>query len=197
MEVFFLVLTAMVIISTIAFILLNKLPAFKRERASNYNYSAAQTSTPPVSLEYQNANNASVVASAEQPSSNHQDSLITEEEDGYKSKEKYLLLLALQGYLCFISNGAFPSIQTYSCLPFGNVVYHLAVTLNAMANPVMAFAAFFFPCKNLRVLLLLSVLGTVFSSFILATALASPSMLWGQYAGGALVVKLAVLTHKS
>ena len=185
----------MVIVSTIAFILLNKLPSFKQERASAYSYSAAQTSTPPASLEYQNANSVAVTAASEQQyppttSSNNQDSLLTEEEDGgYKSKEKYLLLLALQGYLCFISNGAFPSIQTYSCLPFGNVVYHLAVTLNAMANPVMAFAAFFFPCKNLRVLLLLSGLGTVFSSFILATALSSPSMLWGQYAGGALVVR--------
>jgi riboflavin transporter 2 len=38
--------------------------------------------------------------------------------------------------VCFISNGFFPSIATYSSLPFGNTVYHLSATLHAMANPV-------------------------------------------------------------
>ena len=107
-----------------------------------------------------------------------------------QSKREFFILLAIQTYVCFLSNGAFPSIQTYSCLPYGNTVYHLAVTLNAMANPVMAFAAFFIPCKNIKVIVLLTGIGSVFGAFILATALNSPDMLWGQNFGGFLTVSL-------
>jgi riboflavin transporter 2 len=54
-----------------------------------------------------------------------------------------------QAFVCFWSNGAFPAIQTYSCLPYGNTIYHLSVTLHAMANPMMAFFAFFVPCRKI------------------------------------------------
>jgi riboflavin transporter 2 len=58
------------------------------------------------------------------------------------------LLLSVQALVCLLSNGALPSVQTYSCLPYGNTVYHLAVTLNSMANPVAALtAAFGRPCR--------------------------------------------------
>merc|ERR1719334_1407977 len=68
------------------------------------------------------------------------------------------LLLTIQCVVCFLSNGALPSIQSYSCLPYGNTVYHLAVTLNAMANPMMAFLAFFLPCSRKSVVYILTAL---------------------------------------
>merc|ERR1712013_637340 len=71
------------------------------------------------------------------------------------------LLLVLQCLVCFLSNGALPSIQSYSCLPYGNTVYHLAVTLSAMANPCMAFLAFFLPCTRQNVVSILTVIGSV------------------------------------
>ena len=85
--------------------------------------------------------------------------------------------------------GLYIPLQTYSCLPFGNVIYHLAVTLHAMANPCMAFAAFFFPCRRVATILLWTAVGSVFGGFILATALYSPDKLWGQEVGGALTVR--------
>ena len=51
------------------------------------------------------------------------------------NKEFYSLLL-IQTYVCFVSNGLFPSIATYSSLPYGNTVYHLSAAMHAMANPV-------------------------------------------------------------
>merc|ERR1719509_600611 len=103
-------------------------------------------------------------------------------------------LLTVQAAVCFLSNGALPSIQSYSCLPYGNTIYHLAVTLNAMANPLMAFLAFFLPCKRQTVVLSLAVLGGILSSFILGTALASPDMVGGVTTGGSLVVLTWVVT---
>ena len=114
--------------------------------------------------------------------------MVLTEKQQKSSKLEFFTLLAIQTYVCFLSNGAFPSIQTYSCLPYGNTVYHLAVTLNAMANPIMAFAAFFIPCKKIKTIGMLTGIGSIFGGFILATALNSPSMLLGQDFGGFLTV---------
>ena len=41
-------------------------------------------------------------------------------------------LLVVQCLVCCLSNGALPSIQSYSCLPYGNTVILLAITCNVM-----------------------------------------------------------------
>jgi hypothetical protein len=41
----------------------------------------------------------------------------------------------------------------------GNIVYHSAATLHAMANPLMAFLAMFLPCKGHRTIWTLALLG--------------------------------------
>ena len=38
----------------------------------------------------------------------------------------------------------------------GNTVYHLAATLNSMANPMMAFLAMFLPCKSRKIVTFLT-----------------------------------------
>ena len=169
---FFSFLLAMMAISLVAFLLLHYLPTARKER----------TGTSP-----SNANFSEVLQhSNEEP---------VEEEVG-KPKPLYntALLLTIQAAVCFLSNGALPSIQSYSCLPYGNTVYHLAVTLNAMANPLMAFLAFFMPCTQQGVVLSLAMLGGALSTFILATALASPGMIAGLGIGGSLVVITWVVT---
>ena len=70
----------------------------------------------------------------------------------------------------------------------GNTVYHLAATLNAMANPLMAFLAMFLPCNSPRVVMGLASLGGVATSFIVATALNSPATLLGDLGGGLTVI---------
>ena len=116
--------------------------------------------------------------------------MVLTDEQMRSSKNEFFILLAIQTYVCLLSNGALPSIQTYSCLPYGNTVYHLAVTLHAMANPFMAFVAFFVPCKSVRVIGILTGIGSMFAAFILATALNSPDILLGQNFGGFLTVSV-------
>ncbi len=82
-----------------------------------------------------------------------------------------------------------PPRQTYSCLPFGNVVYHLSVTLNAVSSPLAAFAAHFFPTWRTRDVLALTAGGCAFAGFVLATALSSPELIAGKDAGGAITVR--------
>lgn len=165
-EVFFLFLATMMVISLSAFLMLNFWPGATSEHASEHI----------------------MVANDD----HDQASYSTSEASGIQKGHFGGLLLVLS-FVCFASNGAFPSIQTFSCLPYGNAVYHLSVTLHSMANPLMAFYAFFVPCKRPLSILGLTAVGTIFAGFLLATALYSPDMLFGANIGGALTVSLYFL----
>ncbi|XP_067824849.1 solute carrier family 52, riboflavin transporter, member 2 isoform X2 [Heptranchias perlo] len=103
------------------------------------------------------------------------------------SRNLYLLaLLALSNAL---TNGVLPSIQTYSCLPYGSTTFHLAVVLGNLANPVACFIAMFALWRSSVGLSVLALLGGLFGAYILALAAFSPCPpLLGKPAGVALVV---------
>jgi len=180
---FFAFLLALMILSLVAFLLLQHLPTTRSERiSSNLSTRSSATfndiihDTSPGSVE---------VDTISQDSSIHQ----LEPKQHAPVQYNMYLLLVVQCFVCFLSNGALPSIQSYSCLPYGNTVYHMAVTLSAMANPLMAFLAFFLPCNRQNIVASLTVLGSVLAGFIVATALYSPDMIHSTLeVGGTLVV---------
>jgi len=90
------------------------------------------------------------------------------------SQPVYIYFLVLASWVCMFGNGIFPSVQSYSCLPYGNVAYHLSVTLGSMANPMACFLAFFYPYSSVRTITILTLLSTVVTGYIMATALLSP-----------------------
>ena len=53
----------------------------------------------------------------------------------------YLMVVWVNG----TTNGLLPSVQTYSCMPYGNLAYHLSAALASVANPVACLVAMFFP----------------------------------------------------
>lgn len=91
------------------------------------------------------------------------------------SQTVYIYFLLLAAWVCMFANGIFPSIQSYSCLPYGNVAYHLSVTLGSMANPMACFIAFFYPYSSVRTISILTSLSTIITGYIMATALLSPA----------------------
>ncbi|XP_075419965.1 solute carrier family 52, riboflavin transporter, member 3 [Tenrec ecaudatus] len=100
----------------------------------------------------------------------------------------------LVGFVNALTNGVLPSVQTYSCLSYGPVAYHLAATLGSMANPLACFVAMFLPTRSLLFLGGLSVLGTGFGAYNMAMAVMSPCpLLQGHWAGQALIVASWVL----
>lgn len=106
------------------------------------------------------------------------------------SKSMLIYLLILQAWVCALSNGALPSIQSYSCLPYGNVAYHFAVTLSAMANPISCLIAYFLPITNVCLIVVFAFLGTSVSCYIMALAAMSPApVLVGYASGEALMVR--------
>jgi len=154
---FFYFLMAMMILSLLSFLMLEYLPTARTEKLGRQSNSSFTTAVV-----------------------DHQDMFDSQSQEAAPpppTRYSLPLLLTVQLMVCFLSNGALPSIQSYSCLPYGNTVYHLSVTLNAMANPLMAFLAFFLPCVRQRLVAILTLFGVLSSGFILATALESPNML--------------------
>ena len=171
---FFMFLMIMMVLSLVSFLLLHYLPTTRSERVSTTPSSSTNFSDV---LDKANQSDGSIVGDC------MEDVTLLD----------MLPLLVIQCLVCCLSNGALPSIQTYSCLPYGNMVYHFAVTLNAMANPLMAFIAFFFPCNKQSMIYILTGVGCILSGYIIATALESPEMIGGQRFGGLLVVLTWVL----
>ena len=52
-------------------------------------------------------------------------------------------LLALLAISNALTNGALPSVQSFSCLPYGTMTFHLSVVLGNIANPLACFLAMF------------------------------------------------------
>nr|XP_056710518.1 solute carrier family 52, riboflavin transporter, member 2 [Euleptes europaea] len=105
-----------------------------------------------------------------------------------------IYLLVLLGVCSALTNGVLPSVQSYSCLPYGDMAYHLSVVLSNIANPVACFVAMFLLCRSSLGLGLLSALGGVFGTYLMVLAAFSPCPpLVGSPVGVALVVVSWVL----
>uniref|UniRef100_A0A1B0GK16 Riboflavin transporter n=1 Tax=Lutzomyia longipalpis TaxID=7200 RepID=A0A1B0GK16_LUTLO len=171
---FFAFVTTFMVVSLGAFVLLENLSVCKKEyaavkidRGNKYTYDES----------------SKINESGEQ--------LTLQEDSGFTnlSVTTYRALLVLMGIICMFGNGIFPSIQSYSCLPYGNIAYHLTVTLSSIANPLACFLAVFLPHTSIRMISILSSIATAIGVYAVATAVMSPSPpLLGNIGGEILVV---------
>lgn len=122
---FFFVMFCFMAVSTVAFFLLNNLPSCKRQKIKSPLTKRSSTE-PTGSSRFDDSHEPETFVSA---------------QETFSPKT----LLILTAVLSAFSNGALPSVQSYSCLPYGNTAYHLAVNLCNMANPAACFIAYFVP----------------------------------------------------
>ncbi|CAL8373495.1 unnamed protein product [Boreogadus saida] len=98
-------------------------------------------------------------------------------------------LLALLAVSNALTNGVLPSVQSYSCLPYGTETFHLSVVLGNIANPLACFVAMFVLFRSSACLGVMSLAGGVFAAYLMALAALSPCPpLLGHPAGVGLVV---------
>lgn len=181
-EVFFFFLAAMMCISLAAFVALNRLPR---------TFELSTENLVPDTV-------ASVSSGLDNPVAETDKSIEKSQDEG--AAERRPLLAKHSVYqLTFIyflvvwvnaaTNGVLPSVQTYSCMPYGNLAYHLSAALASVANPVACTIAMFFQNRSLVFLGALLVLGTGFGSYNMAMAAMSPCpLLQGTAAGEAIIV---------
>lgn len=157
-RIFFIFIFAMLLLSGAAFVLLNRLRMCKREYAL---------------VRIQDGNNYEY-------ETNKADGDIDGSSSGSsKPKElssvNYGYLMVVMSVVSMFGSGIFPGLQSYSCLPYGNMAYHLTVTLSSIANPLACFLAVFLPHKSIRHISVLMLLTMAISCYALATAVMSPT----------------------
>lgn len=72
-----------------------------------------------------------------------------EEKTGPSFPAHLLVTYVLVAFVNALTNGVLPSVQTYSCLSYGPVAYHLSATLSSMANPLACFISMFLPNRSI------------------------------------------------
>lgn len=61
--------------------------------------------------------------------------------------QRNIYLLSLLAISNALTNGVLPSVQSFSCLPYSSLTFHLSVVLGNIANPLACFLAMFFVLK--------------------------------------------------
>ncbi|NWX00197.1 S52A3 protein, partial [Caloenas nicobarica] len=107
------------------------------------------------------------------------------------SLAKLTFIYLLIAWVSALTNGVLPSVQSYSCLPYGNTAYHLAATLSSMANPLACMVAMVLPGRSLALLGTLTMAGTGFGAYNMAIAVMSPCPLLQQSQWGDVTIVLS------
>lgn len=185
---FFWVLSALLVLSAAAFQgLLLLLPALKPAPASDPG-SGLQVRNPEVREE-----EASPLQETPSPAAAPAPSPEAESH-GLLCRGRTVCLLGLLAGSNALTNGVLPSVQSFSCLPYGRFAYHLAVVLGSAANPLACFLAMGLLCRSLAGLGGISLLGLLFGTYLMALAVLSPCPpLMGTTVGVVLVVLSWVL----
>ncbi|NXT41129.1 S52A3 protein, partial [Pelecanoides urinatrix] len=107
------------------------------------------------------------------------------------SLAKLTFIYLLISWVSALTNGVLPSVQSYSCLPYGNTAYHLATTLSSMANPLACIVAMFLPGRSLALLGTLTIAGMGFGTYNMAIAVMSPCPILQQSQWGDAIIVLS------
>ncbi|XP_053250588.1 solute carrier family 52, riboflavin transporter, member 3 [Podarcis raffonei] len=102
-----------------------------------------------------------------------------EDEEGAPEKVVYswttlAFMYVLITWCSSLMYGILPSVQSYSCLPYSNLAYHLSTTLGAMAVPLACSISTFLPSRSLAFLSVLAATGTAFGAYNMGMAALSP-----------------------
>lgn len=143
---FFLFLSAMMMVCLGAFLLLNFHPAVAREHKSK-GYIDDSRRVEKIDMS-QAPNNETpeqrpMLDFPEGPEIKQHSSF----GKGTYSRTELAFIFVVLAWVNALTNAVLPSVQAYSCLPYGNQAYHLAATLSSVANPVACFIAMFVPIR--------------------------------------------------
>ncbi|XP_051835472.1 solute carrier family 52, riboflavin transporter, member 3-like [Antechinus flavipes] len=105
------------------------------------------------------------------------------------SRAQLVFIYILVAFVNALTNGIFPSIHSFSCLPYGSRAYHLSSVLGVIIHPLVCLISVFLPEISLSWLGMITVVGTGFGAYNMAAAVLSPCPpLKGSHWGEALIV---------
>nr|XP_040045359.1 riboflavin transporter 2 [Gasterosteus aculeatus aculeatus] len=183
-EVFFFFLSAMMLVCLVAFLLLNYHPSVARQRPSGRSANGVKQKC---ARERKRAEQKPMMDPYRPASRRPRSSFGT----GSYSWTQVFYIFVVLAWTNALTNVVLPSVQSYSCLPYGNSAYHLSATMAAVANPLACFIAMFFPIRSLVLMGALTLLGSAAGAYIMSMAALSPCPLLVHQTSGAAVIVLA------
>ncbi|KAK2841223.1 hypothetical protein Q7C36_012802 [Tachysurus vachellii] len=186
-EIFFSFLVVMMLISIGAFGLLNHIAKTFTLSTEDLVSEAGAVVTVNGGLEDQ----------AESNTGKNSQIAATEDQPKHLIIKRYYSCYELAFIYCMVvwvncaTNGLLPSVQTFSCMPYGNMVYHLSASLSSLANPLACFISMFAPKRSLLLLGILCMLGTGCGGYNMAMAIMSPCPLLQDSALGKSLIVLS------
>uniref|UniRef100_A0A672GF42 Riboflavin transporter n=1 Tax=Salarias fasciatus TaxID=181472 RepID=A0A672GF42_SALFA len=179
-EVFFFFLSAMMLVCLAAFLLLNYHPSVASEH-SNGRYTNRTKHRAPKNKNW--AEQKPMMDPYRAPNQKARSSF----GSGSYSWPQVVYIFVILAWVNALSNVVLPSVQSYSCLPYGNNIYHLSATLAAVANPLACFIAMFLPIRSVTVIIF------GLGAYIMFMAALSPCPLLVNDVSGGVVIVLAWL----
>lgn len=135
-EVFFFILVAMMCISLAAFVALNRLPRIYELSTENLVQDTALSVISGLDHPGTETDGGRVRNKGEMPDQGRH---TVSKHSAYQLTFIYSLVVWANA----ATNGLLPSVQTYSCMPYGNLAYHLSSALASVANPLACTIAMF------------------------------------------------------
>lgn len=135
-EVFFFILAAMMCISLAAFVALNRLPRTYELSTENLVQDTVVSVRSYLYNSGADLDGGSVKNNGEAVAQGRH---LVAKPSVYQLTFIYFLVVWVNS----ATNGLLPSVQTYSCMPYGNLAYHLSAALASVANPVACTLAMF------------------------------------------------------
>ncbi|XP_030597358.1 riboflavin transporter 2 [Archocentrus centrarchus] len=186
-EVFFFFLSAMMLVCLGAFLLLNYHPSVAREQPNSRHATRVKRKAQKSREWVEQKPMMDLHSPANQK-------LRSSFGTGSYSWMQVFYIFGILTWVNALSNTVLPSVQSYSCLPYGNNAYHLSATLAALSNPLACFIAMFLPIRSLLFMGALTVIGTGVGVYIMIMAVLSPCpLLVNDTSGGVLIVLAWVL----
>nr|XP_012221372.1 PREDICTED: solute carrier family 52, riboflavin transporter, member 3-A-like [Linepithema humile] len=180
-QYYFLFLTLVLILSFIAFIVLRYSP-FVQSRKNLCN-SNSLTQSKIQLVDYKHHNELDVIASVSHIQ--NVDRTLTEKEceatnfpinkANNLTDFRKIYLHILIGICCFFSNGFLPSIQSFSCLPYGHLAYQLSIICAQFVNPLACFLTFWIIVSNIKIINCLFLVCFITGCYVICIALLSPA----------------------
>ncbi|KAF6024224.1 hypothetical protein EB796_017476 [Bugula neritina] len=170
---FFVVLCCMLSLSILAFIVLRYSGYCRSEVCDKPEYLKGYQSSNTGSERF--ANSTVTESQATLPVVDSGSPMISGGQKSGLTTVQYFSLLGVMALVSCLANGALPSIQIYSLLPYGQLYYSLGVKLAMLANPLACFLGFCAFRQSFIVLNILTAVAMASAAYIIVIASYSPT----------------------
>lgn len=140
--IFFLLLTVMMLCCLVAFFFLQR-KSMCRENSTQDLFTSQVTLN---SIRLREDHEPGALGLANYGNNKSQEHL--EKKEPFTTSLQLTFIYILVTFINALTNGVLPSVQTYSCLSYGPVAYHLSATLSSMANPLACFISMYLPNRS-------------------------------------------------